>query len=85
MLDERESLLKLAMEATAANAAVNGPDPDTLRQLVSQQRAIEDQARRVMTSMQGTSEEMQGARRSMQAVTRILNPGVRSRLVDERR
>lgn len=84
MLERRANLLNLAMEATAADLA-NGPSPETLRQLAAQQRALEEQARRLMTSMQNSSGELSEARNSMQAVNRILNPGVRPRWVDERR
>lgn len=84
LLAERESLLKLAMEATAADRT-KGPAQELLRRLAEQQRALEEQARRVMAGMQTLSGEMQEARGNMQAVNRILNPGVRPRWVDERR
>lgn len=84
LVAERESLLKLAVE-TMADDPASGPDPDTFRRLVAQQRALEEQARKLMASMQASTGEMQEARQSMQAVNRILNPGVRSRWVDERR
>lgn len=84
LVAERESLLKLAMEATAADRA-KGPTPELLRRLADQQRALEEQARQLMAGMQTLSGEMQEARSSMQAVNRILNPGVRPRWVDERR
>jgi|GEM_PF-3786166 len=83
LLAERESILKLAMEATASDPVANGPDPDTFRRLVAQQRALEDQTRRLLANLQETSGEMQAARNKAQAVNRILNPGVRPRWVNE--
>jgi hypothetical protein len=84
LLAERERLLKLAMEATAADRE-KGPDPETLRRLGAQQRALEEQVRRLMAALLESSGESQEARNSMQAVHRILNPGVRPRWVDTRR
>lgn len=84
LVAERESVLKGAVDAAAADRE-GAPDPDALRRLAAQQRALEEQARKLMASMREASGELSEARNSMQAVNRILNPGVRPRWVDERR
>lgn len=81
---EREERLRAALEAMASGQG-SWPTAEAMGRLNAQQRALEEQGRLVMAGMGAASGDAQKSRASIQSVHRILNPGVRSRLVDERR
>lgn len=90
-LDEVEALLARRGELLARAAemmeggALSGEALATARELAEQQQALEAQVGRAMQAIQLTLQGRQATRENLASFGRVMNPGGRSRMLNQRR